>query len=81
MLISGVAAAAFLGVGGWYLLRGEMWMAAGWASNAVSVFILFYSTNYLQYTYRTGHDFARLAMVLVVQDALAAGAGGAGGLV
>ena len=71
LVISGIAAAAFLGVGGWYLLRGEMWMAAGWASNAVSVFILFYSTNYLQFTYRTGHDFARLAMVLVVQDALA----------
>ena len=32
---------------------------------------MFYGTTYLQVTYRTGHDFARLAMVNVVQNAVA----------
>ena len=48
-------------------------MAAGWATNAFSAFILFFNTNYLQFTFRSGHDFARLALAIVVQDALALG--------
>ena len=65
-----MAATAFLAVGGWYLLHREFWMAAGWTTQAFSVFVLFYNTGYLQYTYRTGHDFTRLALVSVVQEAL-----------
>jgi len=45
-------------------------MSAGWAANAIMAFVLFYGTCYLQVTYRTSHDFARLAMVQVVQNAL-----------
>ena len=45
-------------------------MAAGWATCAASSFTLFYNTNYLQATFRTGHDFARLALVNVVQSTL-----------
>ena len=71
LVVSAVAALAFLAVAGRYLLLGERWMAAGWATNAFAVFLLFYNTNYLQYTYRTGHDFVRLSLVSVVQDALA----------
>ena len=55
----------------WYLARGNFELAAGWATNAITVFFLFYGTAYLQVTYRTGHDFARLAMVNVVQNAVA----------
>ena len=55
----------------WYLAHANFELAAGWATNAVSVFFLFYATTYLQVTYRTGHDFARLAMVNVVQNAVA----------
>ncbi len=46
-------------------------MATGWATCAASSFTLFYNTNYLQATFRTGHDFARLALVNVVQSILA----------
>ena len=46
-------------------------MAAAWGSNAVSAYLLFYSTIYLQSTYRTAHDFARLSLVNVLQNALA----------
>ena len=70
ILVSTIAALAFLAVGGWYLFHGDLWMAAGWTANAFAAFVLFYNTNYLQYTYRTGHDFVRLSAVTVVQDAL-----------
>lgn len=69
--VSAVVSTTLLAVAGWHLLRGAMWEAAGWATNAVMAFILFYSTTYLQTTYRTAHDFARLAMVNVVQNAVA----------
>jgi O-antigen/teichoic acid export membrane protein len=72
LLLSAIAALAFLVLGGWNLLRGQWWMATGWATCAACSFTLFYSTNYLQATFRTGHDFARLALVNVIQSALAA---------
>ena len=63
----------FLALAGWSLLRGHFWMAAGWATCATSSFGIFFNTNYLQATFRTGHDFARLALVNVVQSILTAG--------
>ena len=64
-------ALALNGVAAWYLAHGQWWIAAGWATNAVTVFIFFYGTMYLQATYRTAHDFARLSLVNVVQNAAA----------
>ena len=55
----------------WYLLQGNFEFAAGWATNAVMIFFLYFGINYLTVTFRTGHDFARLALVNVVQNALA----------
>ncbi|HEY4758996.1 MAG TPA: oligosaccharide flippase family protein, partial [Thermoguttaceae bacterium] len=65
-----VVGLALLGVAGWQLALGELWNAAGWATNAVMAFILFYNTFYLQMTYRTAHDFAKLAIVTVAENAI-----------
>ncbi len=67
ILIGSAAAIALLAVALYYLIQGNLRMAAGWGAHAVLAFLLFYSTNYLQVTYRTAHDFARLSMINVVQ--------------
>ena len=53
------------------MAHGEWQLAAGWFTNAVLAVLLFYNTNYLQMTYRTGHDFARLAMSSVIENTVA----------
>lgn len=60
--------AALLGISVWQLARGELWMAAGWFTNALLAAQVFY-TDYLQVTYRTAADFARIAVVRVVGQA------------
>ena len=70
ILIGVLAAIALLIFAGWQLFHGHLWKAAGWASYAVLAFLFFYSTSYLQITYRTAHDFARLAMINVIQAAV-----------
>jgi len=70
LLLGGLAAAALFGVAVWQLALGQWALAAGWATNAVTVFSLFYGTYYLQITFRTRGDFARLALVNVVQSAV-----------
>ena len=52
------------------LISGNHWMAAGWATFALTSFLYFYSDAYLQTTYRTSSDFARLSAVNVVQNFL-----------
>ncbi len=64
-------ALALCGVAVWYWMHGDGWMAAAWLTNAVVCFHFFYGTMYLQSTYRTAHDFARLSLVTVIQQALA----------
>lgn len=71
-IVLGVTVAVSLnGVAVWYLIHGDWLPAAGWATNAITVFIFFYGGLYLQATYRTAHDFARLSFVNVVQNAAA----------
>jgi O-antigen/teichoic acid export membrane protein len=67
LLVGSIVAAAALGVAAFHLLRGRGDLAAGWATNALSAWFLFYCTFYLQMTYRTHGDFARLALVNVIQ--------------
>ena len=69
--LSALTGGGMLAVAGWYALRGNWEVAAGWATNAVLMFFLFYGTTYLQVTFRTGHDFARLALINVVQNSAA----------
>ncbi len=64
---------ALVGIAIWELARGDMWKAAGWLTNAFSALFLFYSTYYLQVTFRTAHDFARLAVINVIDAAVALG--------
>ena len=71
LAVGGLVGVSLLGVAVWQLLRGNLWMAAGWATNALMAVSLFYNTYYLQMTYRTAHDFARLAMAGVVENAVA----------
>ena len=68
LVVGGVVCLALLGVAAWQLAHGERWQAAGWFTNAILAVFLFYNTHYLQMTYRTAHDFARLAWVGVVQS-------------
>jgi hypothetical protein len=73
ILVSLLVAVVMLALAIWYGIQGDMWRAAGWLSNALFASLLFYCAqpiSYLQVTYRTGHDFARLAMVGVVQNAV-----------
>lgn len=67
----GAAFLALAGIAVWQLAIGEAWKAAGWATNAVLAVFLFYATFYLQMTFRTAHHFARLAIVNVIDAALA----------
>ncbi|MEN6457564.1 MAG: oligosaccharide flippase family protein [Thermoguttaceae bacterium] len=71
LLLGGVSGLALLGVAAWQLVLGQWWPAAGWATNAILAFLLFYKTWYLQYTYRTSNDFARLALATVVENTVA----------
>ena len=52
-------------------MRGNFIFAAAWTTNAIAVFFLYYGTTYLQTTFRTGHDFVRLALANVVQNGAA----------
>lgn len=73
ILISSLVALVMLALAVWSALQGDMWRVVGWGSNAILAYFWFYSgqsLSYLQVTYRTGHDFARLALVGVVQNAL-----------
>ncbi|MCX5871338.1 MAG: oligosaccharide flippase family protein [Deltaproteobacteria bacterium] len=71
LLIGGAGAGVLLVLAAWYAAGGQLKLAAGWVTYAVSLFLLFYSQLYLQTTYRTGGDFARLSAINVVQNGLA----------
>jgi O-antigen/teichoic acid export membrane protein len=62
---------ALLAIAAWYEFAGRLESASGWATNAVMAMVLFYGTMYLQATYRTAHDFARLSVANVLQNSLA----------
>jgi O-antigen/teichoic acid export membrane protein len=63
--------AVFAGIAAWYTFHRDFLTAAGWGSNICLAFGLFFGTLYLQATYRTAHDFARLSMINVAQNGLA----------
>ena len=67
-LIGGVIGLMLLGLSGWNVLSGNWENAVGWAVHAVLCFLIFYNTYYLQMTYRTSHDFARLAISKVFES-------------
>ncbi len=71
LAVGGIVGIALSAVGFWQLAHGEWQLAAGWFTNAVLAVLLFYNSYYLQMTYRTGHDFARLAMSSVIENTVA----------
>lgn len=71
ILLGSTVGLVLFGVSIWHLIHGDPWLAAGWATNAIQVFILFYGTHYLQCTYRTTHDFARLSLINVAMNVVA----------
>lgn len=71
LTLGAFVSAALLGVAVWKLAEHQWALAAGWATNAVTVFFLFYGTCYLHVTYRTRGDFGRLALIAVVQSGVA----------
>lgn len=68
LAVGGVVCLALSGVALWHLALGRLWEAAGWLTNAAMAVLLFYNTFYLQSTFRTAHDFARLALAGVAQS-------------
>lgn len=68
LLLGSVVSLTLAGVAIWYAVLGRWAFAVGWLTNAVSAFALFYGTFYLQITYRTRGDFARLALNDVIQS-------------
>lgn len=68
LAVGGLYALALLAVGVWNLAHGRAWMAAGWFTNAVLAVVFYYKTYYLQLTFRTAHDFSRLALANVVES-------------
>lgn len=68
LLIGGAVFLVLSGIAVWELMRGEAWRAAGWFSNGILSFALFYATSYLQATFRTSHEFARLAVFAVIEN-------------
>jgi O-antigen/teichoic acid export membrane protein len=69
--LGGLVGLALLGVAAWHEVHGQLERASGWATHAAAAVILFYGTMYLQATYRTAHDFARLSVANVLQNSLA----------
>ena len=69
--VGGLVGLALLGVAAWYAVHGQLERASGWAANAVLGAVFFYGSMYLQATYRTAHDFARLSLANVIQNSLA----------
>ena len=67
-LIGGLVCSVLMVLSLWSLFCGRFENAAGWGVHAVLAFLLFYNTNYLQMTYRTSHDFARLAISKVFES-------------
>jgi O-antigen/teichoic acid export membrane protein len=65
LLVGGSVASVLLCVAVWQGMIGKINLAAGWGTFAAGAFFLFYSQNYLQVTYRTRGDFARLTFVNV----------------
>jgi len=67
LALGGVTALGLIGVAVWHAAIGKWALAVGWLANAVTAFFLFYGTYYLQVTFRTRGDFARLALINVIQ--------------
>jgi O-antigen/teichoic acid export membrane protein len=65
------AAAALLGMAVWQGYHQHWHQLAAWGTMAVSVFVYLYGTLYLHTTYRTRGDFARLAVVNIVENTAA----------
>jgi len=68
IILALVLSILFLGISLWYLAHAEFWKAAGWFTNIFLAIALFYNTNYLQVTFRTSHDFKRLALVGIIES-------------
>ncbi len=60
----------FLAAAGWFAIRGQTQLMVGCAAFAAVAVVYFYSVLYLQSTYRTAHDFARLSLATTLQNLL-----------
>ena len=61
---------AFAGKAIWCFWHGQIQLGIGWMTHAGIAVMTFYSASYLMATYRTAHDFARLSLANVVQNAM-----------
>jgi O-antigen/teichoic acid export membrane protein len=63
--------AALMCIAIWQLAHGQMWKAAGWFTYGLLGFIYFYSTMYIQMTFRSSQDFVKLAWANVLENSVA----------
>ena len=68
LVVAAIVSVALFGIAGWNLIRGEYWLAAAWTTQAILAIFLFYKTAYLLATYRTAHDFSKVALVTVIES-------------
>jgi O-antigen/teichoic acid export membrane protein len=69
--VATAAATALLGMAVWQGYHHHWQRLAAWGVMAVNVFMYLYGTLYLHTTYRCGGDFARLAVVNIVENTAA----------
>lgn len=70
ILVGSLVAAGALVVAAYHLTNRHWMLGLGWLNNAVNVWLLFYVQYYLQMTYRSAGDFARVAKASVIQQAV-----------
>lgn len=68
LFLACLSATALFSIGLWHAIRGEWRTAAGWATFGVSAWLLFFVTQYLEATYRTHSEFAKLSFARVLQS-------------
>lgn len=70
MCIGGLAAAAMAVLSAYFAWHHRWDMCVGWAANTIAAYLLFWGQSYLQVTYRTQGDFAKLSGVTLAQNTL-----------
>ncbi len=68
LLITGLAVAGMVGMGVYQGLNGQVMLAVGWVAQSIGAVVIIYGTYYLEATFRSAGDFAKLSAVGVAQN-------------
>jgi len=70
LLVSSVVAASLLGLAGYYAIKGDWLLSAGWTVQACGAFFILYGQFYLEMTFRTQSDFVKISIIQVIQQTI-----------